>query len=115
MAMEILHDQIEHTRKWITIETLQETVASHYNIASDLMRARTRKKEIVVPRQVAMYLCKHLTDSSLKTIGLHFGGRDHTTVIHSYQTVEEKLGKNPQLKRDVDSILSSLDIDPGAI
>ncbi len=115
MAMEILHDQIEHTRKWITIETLQETVASHYNITSDLMRARTRKKEIVVPRQVAMYLCKHLTDSSLKTIGLHFGGRDHTTVIHAYQTVEEKLGKNPQLKREIDTILLSLELDPGII
>ena len=115
MAMEILHDQIEYTRKGITIETLQETVASHYNIPSDMMRARTRKKEIVVPRQVAMYLCKHLTDSSLKTIGLHFGGRDHTTVIHAYQTVEEKLGKNPHLKRDVDAILSTLEVDPGVI
>ena len=115
VALEILHHQIEHTRKWITIETLQETVASYYNIPSDMMRARTRKKEIVVPRQVAMYLCKHLTDSSLKTIGLHFGGRDHTTVIHAVQTVEEKLSKNPQLKRDVDTILSTLEIDPGVI
>lgn len=115
MALEILHDQIESTRKWITIESLQETVASHFNLPSDLLRARTRKKEIVVPRQIAMFLCKHLTDSSLKTIGLHFGGRDHTTVIHAYQTIEEKLQRNVQLKHDVDSILSRLDIDPGAI
>ena len=115
MAMEVLHDQIESTRKWITIETLQETVASHFNIPSDMLRARTRKKEIVVPRQIAMYLCKHLTDSSLKTIGLHFGGRDHTTVIHAYQTIEEKLQKNVHLKRDIDSILSRLDVNPGVI
>jgi len=60
-----------------------------------------------------MYLCKHLTDSSLKTIGLHFGGRDHTTVIHAQQTIEEKIQKIPQLKRDVDTILSRLDIEPG--
>ena len=67
----------------------------------------------MVPRQIAMYLCKHLTDSSLKTIGLHFGGRDHTTVIHAQQTIEEKIQKSPQLKRDVDTILSRLDIEPG--
>jgi chromosomal replication initiator protein len=113
MAQEVLHDQIESTRKWITIESLQETVSSYFNIPSDLLRARTRKKEIVVPRQVAMYLCKQLTDSSLKTIGLHFGGRDHTTVIHAQQTIEEKLQKNSQLKRDVETILSRLDVDPG--
>lgn len=115
MAQEVLHDQIESTRKWITIESLQETVASYFNLSSDLLRARTRKKEIVVPRQIAMYLCKHLTDSSLKTIGLHFGGRDHTTVIHAQQTIEEKLQKNPQLKRDVDTILSRLDVEPGLL
>jgi len=115
MAQEVLHDQIESTRKWITIESLQETVASHFKLSSDLLRARTRKKEIVVPRQIAMYLCKHLTDSSLKTIGLHFGGRDHTTVIHAQQTIEEKLQKNTQLKRDVETILSRLDVEPGAI
>jgi chromosomal replication initiator protein len=115
MAQEVLHDQIESTRKWITIESLQETVASHFNISSDLLRARTRKKEIVVPRQIAMYLCKYLTDSSLKTIGLHFGGRDHTTVIHAQQTIEEKVQKSPQLKRDVDTILSRLDIEPGIL
>ncbi len=114
MAQEVLHDQIESIRKRITIESLQETVSSYFNISSDLLRARTRKKEIVVPRQIAMYLCKHLTDSSLKTIGLYFGGRDHTTVIHAQQTIEEKIQKIPQMKRDVDTILSSLDIDPGS-
>ncbi len=114
-AQEVLRDLIDSARKWITIESLQETVASHFHISSDLLRARTRKKEIVVPRQIAMYLCKHLTDSSLKTIGLHFGGRDHTTVIHAHQTVEEKLQKNAQLKRDVDTILSRLDVDPHVI
>jgi len=114
-AQEVLRDLIDSARKWITIESLQETVASHFNISSDLLRARTRKKEIVVPRQIAMYLCKHLTDSSLKTIGLHFGGRDHTTVIHAHQTIEEKLQKNAQLKRDVETILSRLDVDPSVL
>ncbi len=111
LALEVLHDQIDTTRTWITLESLQETVASHFNISTDLLKARTRKKEIVVPRQIAMFLCKHLTDSSLKTIGLHFGGRDHSTVIHAFQTIEEKLSTNPQIKRDVDSLLSRLDVE----
>ncbi len=111
LSLEILRDQIETARTWITIESLQETVAGHFNIPTDMLKARTRKKEIVVPRQVAMFLCKHLTDSSLKTIGLHFGGRDHSTVIHAFQTIEEKLVSNPQLKRDVDTILSRLDVE----
>jgi chromosomal replication initiator protein len=51
---------------------------------------KTRKAEIVEARQVAMYLSKLLTQNSVKTIGLHFGGRDHSTVVHSYQQVEKK-------------------------
>jgi chromosomal replication initiator protein len=50
------------------------------------LRAKTRKKEIAQARQISMYLCKMLTDNSLKTIGLHFGGRDHSTVIHAVNT-----------------------------
>jgi chromosomal replication initiator protein len=111
MAREVLHDLIHATRRSVTIESVQETVSDYFDIPSDMLRARTRKKEIVVPRQVAMYLCKHLTDSSLKTIGLHFGGRDHSTVIHAYQTIQEKVEQNDRLRHDVEAILSRLDVD----
>ena len=111
MAHEVLHDLIRTPHRSITIESLQETVADHFGISSDLLRARTRKKEIVVPRQIAMYLCKHLTDSSLKTIGLHFGGRDHSTVIHAYQTIQTKLEQSAPPKQDIASILAHLDLD----
>jgi len=112
MAEEVLKDLIQTPRRSITIELIQETVASHFDISSDQLRARTRKKEIVVPRQLAMYVCKHFTDSSLKTIGLHFGGRDHSTVIHAYQTIQEKIQQNLDLKKDVEEILETLDLDP---
>ena len=111
MAGEVLHDLIHATRKSLTIESLQETVATYFDLPSDVLRARTRKKEIVVPRQIAMFLCKQLTDSSLKTIGLHFGGRDHSTVIHAYQTIQEKVEQNDQLRHDVEAILTRLNID----
>jgi chromosomal replication initiator protein len=115
MAKEVLHDRIQSARKSITIESVQETVAAYYNISSDLLRARTRKKEIVVPRQIAMYLTKQLTDSSLKTIGLHFGGRDHSTVIHAYQTIQGKTEQNAQLRLDLETILTQLDVDPSTL
>jgi len=115
MAHEVLHDLIHVTRRSVTIESVQETVADHFKIDSDLLRARTRKKEIVVPRQVAMYLAKLLTESSLKTIGLHFGGRDHSTVLHAFQTIQEKCAHGSKLRTDMEAILLRLDIEPGSV
>ncbi len=115
MAHEVLHDLIHVSRRSVTIEFVQETVADHFNIDSDLLRARTRKKEIVVPRQVAMYLSKLLTESSLKTVGLHFGGRDHSTVLHAFQTVQEKCVAGSKLRTDMEAILLRLDIEPGRV
>jgi chromosomal replication initiator protein len=115
MAHEVLHDLIHVSRRSVTIESVQETVADHFNIDSDLLRARTRKKEIVVPRQVAMYLSKLLTESSLKTVGLHFGGRDHSTVLHAFQTVQEKCVAGSKLRTDMEAILLRLDIEPRSV
>jgi chromosomal replication initiator protein len=73
----------------LTIETITRVVCEHLGVAENKIRDKTRKKEIVLARQIAMYLAKNLTLSSLKTIGLHFGGRDHSTVIHACNTIEE--------------------------
>jgi len=73
----------------LTIENITKVVCDHLGVAENKIRDKTRKKEIVLARQIAMYLAKNLTLSSLKTIGLHFGGRDHSTVIHACNTIEE--------------------------
>lgn len=73
----------------LTIEIITKVVCDHLGVAENKIRDKTRKKEIVLARQIAMYLAKNLTLSSLKTIGLHFGGRDHSTVIHACNTIEE--------------------------
>ena len=73
----------------LTIETITRVVCEHLGVAENKIRDKTRKKEIVLARQIAMYLAKSLTLSSLKTIGLHFGGRDHSTVIHACNSIEE--------------------------
>ena len=74
---------------------------------------KTRKQEIVNARQIAMYLTKELTNSSLKTIGLHFGGRDHSTVIHAYQTVEDSMATDPKQKNLVQQLRSKLELSLG--
>jgi chromosomal replication initiator protein len=74
---------------------------------SDLTSKR-RTQNIVFPRQIAMYLCRKLTDSSLPVIGKAFGGRDHSTVIHSIHVVEKKLENNVEIKNTLDIITKRL-------
>lgn len=100
LAKEVVRSVVGEIKTHITIEEIQRTVCDHLNIPEDLVRAKTRKQEVVIARQLAMYLSKELTNNSLKTIGLHFGGRDHSTVIHAYQTVED-LMKNDQKHHDL--------------
>lgn len=91
LARDVLRLVVSDVRSPITVEEIQRQVAEFYDIPPDLLRAKTRKQEIVSARQVAMYLAKEMTNCSLKTIGLHFGGRDHSTVIHAYQSVEDQI------------------------
>ena len=72
-------------------EQIQKLVAEHFSLQENSLRAKSRKQEVVFPRQVAMYLSKTYTRASLKTIGLHFGGRDHSTIIYACRTVEESM------------------------
>jgi chromosomal replication initiator protein len=108
LARDVVRSIVGEVREHITIEEIQKAVCSYFNIPEDLIRAKTRKQEIVNARQVAMYLAKELTSSSLKTIGLHFGGRDHSTVIHAYQTVEDGMKTDPKQKHNVDQLLGKL-------
>jgi chromosomal replication initiator protein len=101
LAREVVRMVVGDVRSPITIETIQRTVCGYFNIPEDLIRAKTRKQEIVSARQIAMFLAKDLTNSSLKTIGLHFGGRDHSTVIHAYQSVEDQMRIDPKYQAHV--------------
>ncbi len=94
----------------VTIETITNIVCEVLNIAENKIRDKTRKKEIVLARQIAMYLSKELTKSSLKTIGLHFGGRDHSTVIHACTTVEDSMSKDQSMKDIVNNVRSQIEL-----
>ena len=88
LAKKVLRNFVRTSSKEITIETIQKLVCEFFDVTYDKLLQKTRKREIVQARQITMYLSKAFTKNSLKTIGDHFGGRDHTTVIHSCQTVK---------------------------
>lgn len=104
LARDVLKMVVNELRSPITIDQIQRVVCEFFDLPEDLLRAKTRKQEVVVARQVAMYLAKELTNSSLKTIGLHFGGRDHSTVIHAYQSVSNHMAGDTMFKQNVDQL-----------
>ena len=110
LAKDVVRSVIGEIRTHVTIEEIQRTVCDYLSIPDDLIRAKTRKQEIVNARQMAMYLCKELTNCSLKTIGLHFGGRDHSTVIHAYQTVEDLSKTDPKYRSIVQQLRSKIEM-----
>lgn len=88
----------------ITPEVIISVVSQYYNISVDKMKSKNRSRDVLVPRNVAMYLCHDLTDLTLKKIGELFGGKDHSSVINSINKVED----DPNLKRDLEEIRKSL-------
>jgi chromosomal replication initiator protein len=110
LAREVLRDLIKEVRTTLSVEEIQRVVCEYLRIPEDLVRARTRKREVVQARQIAMYFAKGLTKHSLKTIGLHFGGRDHSTVIHAVQSVEDQVDTDPQFRETVEAIRRKLDL-----
>jgi len=79
-------------------------------VEENKVREKNRKQEVVNSRQIAMYLSKQLTRSSLKTIGLHFGGRDHSTVIHAFNSVENMISSDIKLKDTIDSLKNKIEL-----
>ena len=88
----------------VGIDFIQKTVADYYSIQVDELKDKTRKKEIVIARQVSMYFCKDFTNHSLKSIGYHFGGRDHSTVIHAIQTVNDIMETDTSFRNAVNEL-----------
>ena len=85
----------------LSIDLIQKKVAAHFNINQSDITGKKRVKNIVVPRQIAMYLSRELTDSSLPKIGQEFGGKDHTTVMHAYEKIEQQIKTDSDIKSAV--------------
>jgi chromosomal replication initiator protein len=96
------------TRKPINVERIQALVADYYNVTLEDMKGKRRDKHIVFPRQVAMYLVREETPSSLPAIGKAFGGRDHTTALHSIEKIANELKEDERLRYEVQAIREKL-------
>ena len=101
LAKEVVKNFVTEINKEITIEFIQQLVADHFSVPVDKLAGETRKRQIVIARQLSMYLAKNLTDKSLKAIGERFGGRDHSTVIYSCKTVQDLLDTDMIFKETV--------------
>lgn len=94
--------------RMLSIDEIKDEVSKFYNQEIALLSAKTRKHEVVLARQMCMYLAKQLTQMSLKSIGMHFGGRDHTTVLHSCQTIMNYIDTDRKIRQDVDFLRKAL-------
>ncbi|MCK4306737.1 chromosomal replication initiator protein DnaA [candidate division WOR-3 bacterium] len=104
-ARELLRDLLSRNGREVTMGKIQQVVANHYNISLASMRGKRRMQSIVLPRDVAIYLSREYTTSSLKEIGKTFGGRDHTTIIHAYNKIKKLLNRNNELSEEVNNIV----------
>lgn len=95
-------------KKVINVELIQQIVASYYNIKTEEIKSKKRTQEITYPRQIAMYLCRNLTDLSLPKIGEAFGGRDHTTILHGYEKIAKDLKKDDALNKIIHDLESRI-------
>jgi chromosomal replication initiator protein len=110
LTKEALKDLIGAVNRQITVEYIQKTVAEYFKIKVADLFSKKRSRQIVRPRQIAMWLAKNLTSQSYPSIGEAFGGRDHTTVLHAVRTIDELREKNEELNHDVHVLRQTLKI-----
>ncbi len=108
MTKEILKDMVQESTKKISIDFIIKTVTEHFHINPNDIQSKRRNKNIVFPRQIAMYLSRDLTNHSLPEIGRAFGGKDHTTVLHSCKKIDNDIIKNAELKKSIEKLISDL-------
>lgn len=110
LAKKVLKNFVKSTYNELKIEDIQNMVCEYYNVSYDALLTTSRKREIVQARQITMYLAKKFTKNSLKAIGDHFTGKDHTTVIHSCQTVENLMDTNDEYREKLEEIMQKVQI-----
>ena len=108
MASDVLGDTIRTTAKIITVESIKKVVADYFTMPVELISGVSRRKEVARARHIAIYLSKQLTSSSLKTIGLNFNGRDHSTVIHSVHKIEKNIKSDLFFEKLIQSLTNQV-------
>ena len=107
LTQEVLKNFVDQDDRAVTIETIQRFISDYYQLKIGDLKSRNNSKSVAMPRQVAMYLCKSLTHASLPEIGRSFGGKHHSTVIHSIKKVEELRKKDGDFNTLMTNFLES--------
>ena len=110
LAQEVLANLWGEEEKIITIEQVQRKVCDLFGVKPSDLKAKSRTKSVAFPRQVAMYLARHLTHASLAEVGRAFGGKDHTTVLHAVTKIHALLQEDPKLRKTIDTLIQSIQI-----
>ena len=103
-AREVLKDMVREVRARVSLEEIQRRVAEYFQVDVTELRGVRRHRSILYPRQIAMFLCRRLTEASLPEIGRVFGGRDHTTVLHAVEKIELEIAQDTHKKQAVDQL-----------
>ncbi len=108
LAQEVLRSLTENNARLVSIEGIQKVVADHYSLKVAELKAKNNSRRVAEPRQMAMFLCRKLTDSSLPEIGKEFGGKHHTTVLHSIRKIENLRKSDPRRDNILNKLISSV-------
>ena len=108
MAKKILKDILIENKREITIEKIQKNVAEHFNIKISELKSSKRLKNIVLPRQISMYICRNMTNLSYPEIGFNFGGKDHSTIIHAVKKIEKLMKEDIQMRVIIERLMENL-------
>jgi chromosomal replication initiator protein len=108
LAKEVLKNIVKEIQSDVSVDFIQKIVADYFKVDIELLKAKVKRREIVIPRQLAMYFCKRYTQLTLALIGENFGGRDHSTVIHALESVEDMMKTDPNFKNSVDELSKKL-------
>ncbi|MFN3589591.1 MAG: chromosomal replication initiator protein DnaA [Spirosomataceae bacterium] len=109
LAKQTLNHLVNESEKETSVDTIIDAVTTFFDVRVADIKGKGRTRSIVVPRQIAMYIAKELTDLSLKSIGYHFGGRDHSTVIHAIQTVSDMIHADQEMAENIKKIMKSFE------
>lgn len=110
LAKAMIDKFVKNTAREVSIDYIQKVVCDYFDLPIELMKSKTRKREVVQARQIAMYFAKSLTKSSLATIGMHCGGKDHATVLHACRTVNNLIETDKRFKSYIDELEKKISI-----
>jgi len=108
VAKAVLKDMVKETIRTISIDKIQKEVAEYFGVSVSDLKAKRRSRNIILPRQIAMYMSRKLTNNSLPEIGSAFGGKDHTTVLHACKKIEGQVHIDKEIQQRIEAITTVL-------